>query len=66
MCDIETSRIGAPYIYDISRLRVKHKFSDSHGGSIYNAVCLLGFDAVYMVRIQETGPGGIKEQIFTK
>ena len=22
-CDLETSRIGAPYIYDISRLRVK-------------------------------------------
>ena len=23
MCDLETSRMGAPYIYDISRLRVK-------------------------------------------
>jgi len=23
LCDLETSRIGAPYIYDISRLRVK-------------------------------------------
>ena len=23
MCDLETSRIGAPYIYDISSLRVK-------------------------------------------
>ena len=23
-CDLETSRIGAPYMYDISRLRVKH------------------------------------------
>jgi len=22
VCDLETSRIGAPYIYDISRLRV--------------------------------------------
>ena len=22
MCDLETSRMGAPYIYDISRLRV--------------------------------------------
>ena len=22
MCDLETSRIGAPYIYDISNLRV--------------------------------------------
>jgi hypothetical protein len=25
MCDLETSRIGAPYIYDISNLRVKIK-----------------------------------------
>jgi len=23
VCDLETSRIGAPYIYDISKLRVK-------------------------------------------
>jgi len=29
VCDLETSRIGAPYIYDISNLRVKpkHMFS---------------------------------------
>ena len=26
VCDIETSRIGAPYIYDISTLRVKQEF----------------------------------------
>jgi len=25
VCDLETSRMGAPYIYDISRLRVKVK-----------------------------------------
>ena len=25
VCDLETSRIGAPYIYDISNLRVKCK-----------------------------------------
>jgi hypothetical protein len=24
VCDLETSRIGAPYIYDISNLRVKN------------------------------------------
>jgi len=24
VCDLETSRMGAPYIYDISRLRVNH------------------------------------------
>ena len=26
VCDLETSRMGAPYIYDISRLRVKHSY----------------------------------------
>ena len=25
VCDLETSRIGAPYIYDISNLRVKNE-----------------------------------------
>ena len=25
VCDLETSRIGAPYIYNISSLRVKYK-----------------------------------------
>ena len=25
MCDLETSRMGAPYIYDISRLRVNDR-----------------------------------------
>ena len=27
VCDLETSRIGAPYIYDISRLRVNEVFA---------------------------------------
>ena len=27
VCDLETSRMGAPYIYDISRLRVNHLLS---------------------------------------
>ena len=27
VCDLETSIIGAPYIYDISSLRVKHKMN---------------------------------------
>jgi len=26
VCDLETSRMGAPYIYDISRLRVNTNF----------------------------------------
>ena len=29
VCDLETSRMGAPYIYDISRLRVKDVQSES-------------------------------------
>jgi len=26
VCDLETSRMAAPYIYDISRLRVKQSY----------------------------------------
>jgi len=26
VCDLETSRMGAPYIYDISHLRVNKQF----------------------------------------
>jgi len=37
VCDLETSRMGAPYIYDISRPRVKT------GSKIYVAVCLKRF-----------------------
>ena len=33
MYDLETSRIGAPYIYDISSLRVK--FINSNGNLIF-------------------------------
>ena len=29
VCDLETSRMGAPYIYDISRLRVKEAVEKS-------------------------------------
>jgi len=34
VCDLETSRMGAPYIYDISRLRVKE--SNDSIGTIHN------------------------------
>jgi len=27
VCDLETSRMGAPYIYDISRLRVNRGYN---------------------------------------
>jgi hypothetical protein len=35
VCDLETSRIGAPYIYDISHLKVNYKvikFTDIYQG----------------------------------
>ena len=33
VCDLETSRMGAPYIYDISSLKVKaHSLSERCGG----------------------------------
>ena len=39
VCDLETSRMGAPYIYDISRLRVKE------------TVCVFGrIPATYPIR----------------
>jgi len=31
VCDLETSRIGAPYIYDISSLRVKTLYTTGSG-----------------------------------
>jgi len=31
VCDLETSRLGAPYIYDISRLRVNNALQDCGG-----------------------------------
>ena len=32
MCDLETSRMGAPYIYDISHLKVKNRASYIYEG----------------------------------
>ena len=34
VCDLETSRIGAPYIYNISRLRVNHPACNAHAPSV--------------------------------
>jgi len=31
VCDLETSRMGAPYIYDISHLRVNKKLANCSG-----------------------------------
>jgi len=43
VCDLETSRVGAPYIYDISRLRVKDKSGLGHrqlGGTVNTVINL--------------------------
>ena len=34
VCDLETSRMGAPYIYDISRLRFKVTFVSEFSGTV--------------------------------
>ena len=57
MCDLETSRMGAPYIYDISRLRVN--ITPSAKPRIYILVCntsllyeetkLNGLNPIYVV-----------------
>jgi len=38
VCDLETSRMGAPYIYDISRLRVNWLGFITVVESVYSAV----------------------------
>jgi len=38
VCDLETSRMGAPYIYDISRLRVMRPTHTVRVFSLYWAV----------------------------
>jgi hypothetical protein len=43
VCDLETSRICAPYIYDISNLRVSTlviKFKPGQGSDVCVCVCL--------------------------
>jgi len=37
VCDLETSRMGAPYIYDIGHLRVKNKLYENQ------LFCRVGF-----------------------
>jgi len=45
VCDLETSRMGAPYIYDISHLRVKGlKPVSISQKSNYSTVPVRGYD----------------------
>ena len=48
VCDLETSRIGAPYIYDISRLRVKKRASEPKTKFLYNGIFISLFVKVHI------------------
>jgi hypothetical protein len=48
MCDLETSRIGAPYIYDISNLRVNQR---AHGKESKNSAMYPCPDQLFYLRI---------------
>ena len=43
VCDLETSRMGAPYIYDISRLRVKPNIRLQRTPFHHNYIVFTGF-----------------------
>ena len=49
VCDLETSRIGAPYIYDISNLRVNQESVNCWDANLvmllcrYDSMCCRGF-----------------------
>jgi len=54
VCDLETSRMGAPYIYDISRLRVNGPVSNQMKLAYYTCVyltCLLPIYACVSNRV---------------
>jgi len=54
VCDLETSRMGAPYIYNISRVRVKHAalslFFSSKCRLFHNAT-FFGSCTIYILHI---------------
>jgi len=50
VCDLETSRMGAPYIYDISHLRVKMK------RALFNNVVVRSLPT-WEVRVSNLGRG---------
>jgi len=51
VCDLETSRMGAPYIYDISRLRVK----DLHSATYIYVVRRLRVNMLTWRSVQTSG-----------
>jgi len=49
VCDLETSRMGAPYIYDISRLRVNGRFSIRENGNMKTLFFISNFRRVLSI-----------------
>jgi len=56
VCDLETSRMGAPYIYiyDISSLRVKYEYSDLP--QVHDRNCIPGRDIFLFLVKSEQSP----------
>jgi hypothetical protein len=48
VCDLETSRMGAPYIYDISHLRVKCAYQRFYTPDIirFHRILVIGLQSV--------------------
>ena len=49
VCDLETSRIGVPYIYDISSLRVNYCFTFSCVSTSFPLIETIGRKAVHVI-----------------
>ena len=50
VCDLETSRMGAPYIYDISRLRVNNPNTNEDIATKFEQEYVLFFHISYTMR----------------
>jgi len=53
VCDLETSKIGAPYIYDISNLRVKTEFRTMCSFICRCSVCCLFYHVLESEFVKE-------------
>jgi len=57
VCDLETSRMGAPYIYDISRLRVNVNFNTPFKAIL---LCISWWQKFDSIKTHGTNVGKIK------
>jgi len=55
VCDLETSRMGAPYIYDISRLRVKEKNGECASCLKYSVLVFVEKNIYEMQHLEGSG-----------